>query len=441
MPKLHQRIPVLDGRAAVVSYERQPTVWYYRETAAPGEYKSRKIEGVTTADEAVSKALDIYTEIRTTEKLGTAAGIKVNRTSRVKRASITISISEHLREQSRRADAGLVTEQYVKNHTYHLRHMAEYLSTKHIEYVIDIKDDTFDDYQMFRNKATKIYLSNELKAINLWLNWCRKKRQLKADVAALKLTPKVAIKGEDLLANPPISPEDWKVIEKYIRTVYVGQAKNRDRRGDYWRRCFYAFVMTGKHTGMRPKEILNLRWSDVSIVDMGQRSKGDERRHLVAEISVRKTKTGEPRQVPGNCGKQLKEWLEYQQWFAGEYFGKSISKVFNSDSYVFCNFNSNCNAYCLDLFQKTLRSIYRKLDLKGHWSSDKPYTLYSLRSSYINDRLMDNIPVATIAIASGHDIKTLMRYYQQLDVLRKSRELTKLPVGKRKDGKQQIQMW
>ena len=441
MPKLHQRIPVLDGRAAVISYERQPTVWYYRETAAPGEYKSRKIEGVTTADEAVSKALDIYTEIRTSEKIGNAAGIKAKTAKRVKKASITISISEHLREQSRRADAGLVTEQYVKNQTYHLRNMAEYLKLKHIEYVIDIKDDTFDDYEMFRNKATKVYLANEIKTISLWLNWCRKQRQLKADVAAIKLTPRVTIKGEDLLANPPISPEDWKVIERHIRTVYVGQAVERDRRVGYWRRMFYTFVMTGKHTGMRPKEILNLRWSDITIVDMGQRSKTDERRHLVAEINVRKTKTGQPRQVPGNCGKQLKDWLEYQQFFASTYFGKSISTVFNNDSYVFCNFNKNCEPYGLHYFQVTMNAIYKKLKLKGHWSSDKPYTLYSLRSSFIDDKLMEDVPVAVLAMMTGHDIKVLLRHYSRLDVLRKSRELTKLPVGRRKDGKQEIPLW
>ena len=443
MPKLHQKIPVLDGRATVLSYERDPNVWYYREVAKPGEYRSRKIEGATTADEAKLKALDIYTELRNVDQLGVIP-LKVTTTKKVKKASIELSINEHLAEQQKRADAGLVGDRYVYNKRYHLKHMADYLETKHIKYVIDIKDDTFDDYLIFRKDTTKVNQNNEVKSIGQWLTWCKKKRQLKPDVAALKLTPTVSIKGEDLQANPPISPEDWRIIEKYIREEYVGKASHRDRRGEYWRKCFYAFVMTGKHSGMRPIEMLNLRWSDIRIMDMGEKapdSKTDRRRHYVAEISIKKSKTREPRQVPANCGKQLKEWLEYQQWFANEYYSDGIKRVFNKDTHVFCNFNKNCLPYTESQIQKTLRQIYRRLDLSGHWASDKPYTLYSLRSSFVDDKLMADVPVAIVAMMSGHDVKTLMKHYSRLNVMRKSREVTKLPVGIPHDTKQEVELW
>ena len=78
--------------------------------------------------------------------------------------------------------------------------------------------------------------------------------------------------------------------------------------------------MLGRHCGMRPKEIVSLRWSDVNIMDMGQRSTKDDRKHLIAEINVRKTKTGEPRQVPARCGKPIKEWLEYHQFYTKTYY-------------------------------------------------------------------------------------------------------------------------
>ena len=105
--------------------------------------------------------------------------------------------------------------------------------------MIDIKDDAFDNHELFRTgKTTKINISNEVKTIAQWLNWCRKKRQLKPDVAALKLTPKIVIKGEDLLATLPLSEEDWLKVERYVWTEYFGQAGNRDRRGAYWRKFF-----------------------------------------------------------------------------------------------------------------------------------------------------------------------------------------------------------
>ena len=440
MPKLHRKISVLDGRATVLAYERNPDDWFYREIISPGNYRSRKIEGATTALEAQKKALDIYTELRQSDKLASASGISTKTQKRPKKASIDISISEHLKEMQKKADAEIVTQEYVKTKGFRLRHIKSYLEYKQIKYAIDIKDDTFDDYELFRRGTTKVNISNEVKALSQWLNWCRKNRQLKADVAALKLTPKIAIKGEDLTANPPISPEDWRKIERYIRVDYAGQRVN-DRRGIYWRQCFHAFVMTAKNSGMRPKELLNLKWSDINIVDMGQKSQSDERRHLVAEINVRKTKTKEPRQVPANCGKQLKEWLEFQKEFAARYYSEGIKRVFNKDSFVFCNMNNNCEPYSLSQVQQTMRAIYRRLDLRGHWSSDKPYTLSSLRSTFIDEQLMKGIPIAVLSMMTGHDPKALMKHYQQLDVLRKTRELTALPIGRKKDDKQSLELW
>lgn len=440
MPKLHRKISVLDGRATVLAYERNPDDWFYREIISPGNYRSRKIEGATTALEAQKKALDIYTELRQSDKLASASGISTKTQKRSKKASIDISISEHLKEMQKKADAETVTQEYVKTKGFRLRHIKSYLEYKQIKYAIDIKDDTFDDYELFRRGTTKVNICNEVKALSQWLNWCRKNRQLKADVAALKLTPKIAIKGEDLTANPPISPEDWRKIERYIRVDYAGQRVN-DRRGIYWRQCFHAFVMTAKNSGMRPKELLNLKWSDINIVDMGQKSQSDERRHLVAEINVRKTKTKEPRQVPANCGKQLKEWLEFQKEFAARYYSEGIKRVFNKDSFVFCNMNNNCEPYSLSQVQQTMRAIYRRLDLRGHWSSDKPYTLSSLRSTFIDEQLMKDIPIAVLSMMTGHDPKALMKHYQQLDVLRKTRELTALPIGRKKDDKQSLELW
>ena len=441
MPKLHSRHKVLDGRAEVLSYERAPDIWFYREKAEVGSYRTKKIGDCSTAEEAISKALDIYAELRAEIP---KPRVKVAATKRSKKVTIETSIEDHLADQQKRADAKLVGDKYVMNKRYHLRHLKDYLDSKGIQHVLDISDDTFDDYLIFRSKTTKVNQSNEVKTISQWLRWCAKNRMLKADVAALKLTPKVSIRSEDLLSNPPISPEDWRIIENHIRKVYVESARHRDRRGQYWRKCFYTFIMVAKNSGMRPKEILNLRWSDISIKDMGLRapqSKTDKRRHYVAEISVRKTKTGEPRQVPANCGSQLKEWLEYQQWFADQYYSEGIKRVFNKDSYVFCNFNSNCEPYGCDLFQRTLRNIYRQLDLKGHWASNKPYTLYSLRSTYVDDMLLKDTPIATLSMITGHSPQILMKHYSRLDVLRKSRELTKLPIGIPHDKKQEVALW
>ena len=42
---------------------------------------------------------------------------------------------------------------------------------------------------------------------------------------------------------------------------------------------------------------------------------------------------------------------------------------------------------------------------------------------------------------TGHDPKILMKHYSRLDVLRKSRDLTKLPIGRKKVQKKVIELF
>ena len=86
-------------------------------------------------------------------------------------------------------------------------------------YTQEITERTFYDYLLFRKETTKVNQRNETRVITNWLNWCKKQRQIKPDVAALKLVPSVRVRAEDLMANPPISPEDWHKIHTWIREV------------------------------------------------------------------------------------------------------------------------------------------------------------------------------------------------------------------------------
>ena len=57
MPKLHQKVSVLEGNGEVLSYQERPDVFYYRELVE-GErrYRSMKIEGVDTLEDAKKKS-------------------------------------------------------------------------------------------------------------------------------------------------------------------------------------------------------------------------------------------------------------------------------------------------------------------------------------------------------------------------------------------------
>ena len=57
---------MLDGRAEVVSYVRDTSVFYLRVRVPQKQgYRSRRIDGVSTLPEAIAKALDTYMDLGT----------------------------------------------------------------------------------------------------------------------------------------------------------------------------------------------------------------------------------------------------------------------------------------------------------------------------------------------------------------------------------------
>ena len=437
MPKVATRQKVLDGKAEVLTYARDLSAYYYREPDGKGGYRQKKLNGCGCLADAAEQAIDVYVSLRQEIK-DVEAGVAVpKRRRKSDRLSCVQSVEDFNRSEAERVEAGIIGADTAVKKVYVLRHALEYLKLKEIEFVDQIDENTFNDYLLFRKEATKINQRNETKIITNWLNYLIKLRKLNPDVAALKLTPSVRVRGEDLTANPAIGPEDWFAIWQNVKNRRIKNAGfSCNHRHLYWWKCFYAFIMTGKNSGLRPIELHNLKWSDVDIIDMGQLSKNDERRHLIAEIRVRKAKTGEPRQVPANCGSQLAEWFYFQQDYAEKHRWS-----FSKDSYVFGNFYNEGRPYDHSLFVRYWRQVNADVELKGHWASDKPYTLYSLRSSFVEDRLLEDKPIAQIAMMSGHSPDVLMRHYQQLDIRRKSRELTELPIGVKKDPRKSIDLF
>ena len=81
--------------------------------------------------------------------------------------------------------------------------------------------------------------------------------------------------------------------------------------------------------------------------------------------------------------------------------------------------------------------IYKKLKeegkLVGHKLSEKPYTLYSMRSTFIEDHLIKGTDIFLLARIAGHDVKTLMQSYERMDIRRRAQEITSINWGAKKD--------
>ena len=108
-----------------------------------------------------------------------------------------------------------------------------------------------------------------------------------------------------------------------------------------------------------------------------------------------------------------------------------------ADSYVFMNPDNDYQP----VHQQRLRVTWRKIvdglmaegKLKGHKFSDKRYTLYSLRSTFIEDHLIKGTDIFLLARISGHDVKTLMQSYERMDIKKRSEEITSIDYGRKKE--------
>ena len=107
------------------------------------------------------------------------------------------------------------------------------------------------------------------------------------------------------------------------------------------------------------------------------------------------------------------------------------------NDYVFMNPYNDFKPVHQNRIRKTFRTLVDKLvdngQLKGHKFSDHRYTLYSMRSTFIEDHLMKGTDIFLLARIAGHDVKTLMQSYERMDIQKRAEEITKIDYGKKEN--------
>lgn len=73
--------------------------------------------------------------------------------------------------------------------------------------------------------------------------------------------------------------------------------------------------------------------------------------------------------------------------------------------------------------------------------SDKPYTLYSLSSTYICNLIVDGKGIYDVAKLAGHTIAVCEKYYARIDLSNKAKETTDLDSGSRRSRTTEIQRY
>ena len=428
MPAIKKSLPVERG-ISVFCYEHTKEGWYVRQwNKAERRYRIKRIDGATTETKALA---NFYKALATFEETTQRVLRKVSDS-----ATIAELVEEFKRIEEERVAAGLKDERARIRRTSSLNRMLEFLAAKEILYPTQIDAMTWEDYPVFRKAVMKNTRKTELKDIG---TFCRlflvPRGYLTNEIALTRgFIPRITIGDDELDANPAITPNDYKVINTYLRTGFCQKATTY--QGEYTRKMFATFVHLLKNSGCRPSELLAVRRKDIEITNPKRWSESKQKWEddYKLKIHIRKSKTGKKRDVlcRSNAASNLLQFLKYQRGWLNE---NNFTFTIKDESLVFGNPKEHFDkTLCYRRFDEYWDEVRKSINnqLEGNRFSERKYTLYSLRSTFIEDCITAGLDVYLVARLCGNSVDVIQKHYDRHDVLKRAEEVQSLPFGRTK---------
>ena len=411
------------------------------------------------------------------------------------------AFKDWFKQEQKRVDAGALAQSSFDHKFNCCRHIKFYLKHKKVSMSSQINESTFDDYCIFRLKDTdkRILIQRELSVLGEFIkSYLVKFKYVEARLwMDGQFLPKIEVRQSDRDANPAINPEDWEVIINHVRNKWRKEAyqtsklpssnqfrkdiKIVDRKTTdksiWFRNMFWHWILVAKNSGMSPEEICKLKWKNVEIVDVGRVSNtkaqeeweqvmgeaqadgveleieapdlkapsewapegtewGREER-LIAYITTMRAKTQDYREIPCDLGSVFKRWKEILK--------KEFNHTIRGDEYVFAQIFNELKQPCQRKIHQHWRWICDYLlsegKLKGHKFSDRAYTLYSMRSTFIENHILRGTDAYLLARICGNSVATIMQTYERIDIRKRTKELTDIEFGKKRQRPETIQLF
>ena len=253
--------------------------------------------------------------------------------------------------------------------------------------------------------------------------------------------------------------------------------RSPEAKSAWFRNMFWHWILVAKNSGMSPEEICKLKWKNVEIVDVGRVSNtkaqeeweqvmgeaqaegidldieppdlkdpsewategtewGREER-LIAYITTMRAKTQDYREIPCNLGYVFKRWRDFVK--------TQTDRPIKGDDYVFAQLYNEYKQPQQRRIGQHWRAICDYLmsagKLKGHKFSDRPYTLYSMRSTFIENHILRGTDAYLLARICGNSVATIMQTYERIDIRKRTKELTDIEFGSKKGNPDTISLF
>ena len=335
-----------------------------------------------------------------------------------------------------------------------------------------IKPDFLEDYILWRRKAVieggnwnKLHKKNqspptdqtlykEISDFRGFFNYLKKENVTHKEINY----PKIKLDLKRLQTkNVPYSDEDYRTIYKWMlswmekKYTIKGEEKRKElekqglpeekivkkiglskkgKKSKFYKKVFYNLFLILANSGLRISSLLKLKWEDIEVkVSKSGKHKfnpdGTITQSALAVISVPVDTKTSFRRVPTPTGK----WFNNLKKLYTDETGKKLSKT----DYIFQNIgtdNSKGNNFYGNALSQSfiLRTFYEMMDELEYYkgiSFSVNYTLHSLRGFYINKKLELGVPIAVVARASGNNIRTIIKHYENLQAIDFTDDLVK----------------
>ena len=438
----------LGGRAEIVEFCRAPGKYYLRvylpaTASTKRRYEHRQIVDATSLEEAEANALEVYMQMQSPALVnaGLTSKPKRGRPAKPEKKGRGLSMPEafrlYLADQHKRIGAMVgvnITERVYKNREEQIRnHLQPYCWEHGIQKTTDIVLDSFDNYELWRKNIKKHTIRNELSMISFFLKWCKRKNHLTVDTEMKfdELIELPVLLGIDMQGNPPYVDEDWDLFNKNLRR-WVKESEGilpslgfHNSRVCHWRHMVWTLMMILKTSGMRPCEARRLTWEDVDFVAYPRASKSSDTGTKLVAACIFKVyddkKTGMPREVGADCSVRLLEWRERVDRMLAEKRAKGKNYPLRKDTdLILANYDNDGKPFCYSniskAFREELRDPIEDQFVGPRNTKTNKYTIYSCRSTRVNELVNRRVDPLIIAKQLGHSPQTMMKFYQRGDV-------------------------
>lgn len=355
----------------------------------PRRYLHRSLE-TADWDEATFKFGQIYTQLVTNP----------DEKSRVHTVHITRLLDEFDDEQLRRVKRNEITEGTHKSKSRTLyQGFLPYCKHQKLERVSDIDGTSFKHYGEWRHDVyhyEQSTINTEIRHLKEFLLWCQKsKGHFKGEhwlVPTLRLT-----KGAQKQSNRAYTDLMIEEICEYLSEKQQDQSLSTHQRW-LWK-LFTLYWTLQLDCGCRTSEFTHVQWKHVQTRGYNP-EKPDSILKVINAVHIPVSKTG-PRDIVFESPVLLQLLEAY----------KDKGVPIGPDGYVFTNI--------LNGTKLGPQGFNRKWkDMAEELGYGPEFTLYSTRSTYITDRIINGTPISLIAQNAGNSVSIIESSYR--DVIMKT---------------------